>query len=106
MKRWLVALMLLAAPAAGGQYRLPPLFPRDGVSLAFENDRVVARPHERVQVSMFPFWSADGRSLVRFTYRQPYADGSTPFQYGLIAAKWPRCCPGLLPMAATGSPKR
>lgn len=41
MKGWLAALMLLAAPAAGGQERLPPPFPRDGVSLAFENDRVV-----------------------------------------------------------------
>lgn len=42
---------------------------------------------------------------VRFTYRQPFADGSTPVQYGLIAEEVAEVLPELVALGADGQPE-
>lgn len=42
---------------------------------------------------------------VQFTYRQPFADGTTPVQYGLIAEEVEAVMPGLVAYGADGQPE-
>ena len=42
---------------------------------------------------------------VQFTYRQPFADGSTPVQYGLIAEEVEQAMPALVAYGADGTPE-
>lgn len=42
---------------------------------------------------------------VRFTYKQPFADGSTPVQYGLIAEEVAEVMPELVALGADGQPE-
>jgi hypothetical protein len=42
---------------------------------------------------------------VRFTYKQPFADGTTPIQYGLIAEEVAEILPGLVAYGNDGEPE-
>jgi hypothetical protein len=42
---------------------------------------------------------------VQFTYKQPFADGSTPIQYGLIAEEVEQVMPALVAYGADGTPE-
>jgi hypothetical protein len=42
---------------------------------------------------------------VKFTYKQPFADGSTPVQYGLIAEEVEQAMPALVAYGADGTPE-
>ncbi len=42
---------------------------------------------------------------VQFTYQQPFADGSTPIQYGLIAEEVEQVMPALVAYGADGTPE-